>query len=108
MDFTGKITFIGSVELVGKNWLEKRTFVLEEVSDKEWKQSIAIDIIKDKVSYIDKFKEGDVVKAKLNFKTNYSENSQRYYNSVNAWGIEGVKVDDGHAFPEDDSNSLPF
>ena len=80
----------------------------EKVSDKEYKWSIAIDLIKDKVSYIEKFKIGDVVKAKLNFKTNYSENSQRYYNSVNAWGIEGVKVDDGHAFPEDDSNSLPF
>lgn len=90
MQFEWKITYIGQTETVWQNWLQKRTFVLEEVSDKEWKQGVAIDLIKDKVSLIDKLKVGDVVNAKLNFKTNYSESTGRYYNSINAWSVELV------------------
>ena len=90
MQFEWKITYIWGVETVGQNWLQKRTFVLEEVSDKEWKQSLAIDLIKDRVWALDKFNIGDVVVAYLNLKTNYSDKSGRYYNSVNAWKVELV------------------
>lgn len=90
MQFEWKITYIGEVETVGNNWLQKRTFVLEEVSDKEWKQSLAIDLIKDRVWALDKFNIGDVVVAYLNLKTNYSDKSGRYYNSVSAWKVELV------------------
>lgn len=87
MQFEWKLTYIWEVETVGQNWLQKRTFVLEEVSDKEWKQSLAIDLIKDRVWALDKFNVGDVVIADLNLKTNYSDKLGRYYNSVNAWKV---------------------
>ena len=104
MDFTWTIKSIGSIETVGSNWLQKRTFVLEEVSDKEYKGSIAVDLIKDKVNMINEYKVGDVVKVEINVRANYSDNTKRYYNSLNAWKIEWVatakveSVDDDELF----------
>jgi len=107
MNYEWKLIFIWPVETVWQNGLQKRTFVLEEVSDKDYKGSIAIDLIKDKVNMINEYKVGDVVSVWLNFRANYSENSKKYYNGVNAWNIKAVKTGYGHAFPEDDWD-LPF
>jgi len=104
MDFTWTIKSIGSIETVGSNGLQKRTFVLEEVSDKEWKQSLAIDLIKDRVWALDKFNIGDVVVADLNLKTNYSDKSGRYYNSINAWKVELVSKNSVESSDDD----VPF
>lgn len=107
MQYEGKIIFIGNVETVGQNGLQKRTFVLEEHTDKEYKWWIAIDLIKDKVDMINAFKVGDIVKVSLNFRTNYSENTQKYYNSISAWRIDGVSgSSDNNSSSNDDD--LPF
>gem|GEM_PF-3499954 len=37
MQYEGKITYIGDVETVGQNNLQKRTVVLEEYTDREFK-----------------------------------------------------------------------
>jgi len=103
MTYEGKIINIWPVETVWQNGLQKRTFVLEEVSDKEYKGSIAIDLIKDKVNMINEYKVGDVVSVWLNFRANYSENSNRYFNSVNAWSIKKVSSALG-----DTDGDLPF
>jgi hypothetical protein len=92
MQYEGKITYIGDVETVGQNNLQKRTVVLEEYTDREFKWGIAFDLIKDKVDLIDQFKVGDFVKVSLNSRTNYSENTQRYYNSITAWRIDALQV----------------
>ena len=94
MQFEWKITHLWDLELVGKNGLEKKTIVLEEVTDKEIKNTIAIDFIKDRVKLLDTFETGDVVNVSINTRVNYSENTQRYYTSINAWRIELLeKVD---------------
>ena len=94
MNYEWTIKFIGDVETVGSNGLQKRTFVLEEVSEKEYKGSIAIDLIKEKVNSLNEYKVGDTVKAELNLRTNYSDNTRKYYNSITAWKIERVLVKD--------------
>ena len=38
MQYEGTITFIGEIETVGQNALQKRTVVLEEVTDREGNQ----------------------------------------------------------------------
>ena len=106
MQYEGKIVFIGNVETVGQNGLQKRTFVLEENTDKEYKWGVAIDLIKDKVDLITSFKVGDVVKVSLNFRANYSENTQRYYNSITAWRIDGIWTTESSPSSQDDD--LPF
>lgn len=93
MNYIWKIINIGEIQTVGQNWLQKRTVVLEEVNDKDYKWGIAFDLIKDKVNLIDKFKVWDTVDVSLNFRTNYSEKTKNYYNSINAWSIKKVKWD---------------
>lgn len=102
MIYEGKIIYIGDVETVGQNALQKRTIVLEEVTDREYKGWISFDIMKDKLNLIDWFKVGDTIKASLNFRTNYSENTQRYYTSISAWRIDWESL---HSDQDDD---LPF
>jgi len=87
MEYTGTIIKIWAIETVGKNAIEKRTVVIEEVNDKDYKGGIAFDLIKDKTKLIDWYKVGDVVTVSLNFKTNYYEVKDTYYNSITAWKI---------------------
>ena len=90
MTYNWIIINIGEIFTVGQNWLQKRTVVLEEATDKEYKWGIAFDLIKDKVNLIYGFKVGDTVEVSLNFRTNYSEKTKNYYNSINAWSIKRV------------------
>lgn len=93
MNYTWKIIFISDIQTVGQNWLQKRTVVLEEVNQslRNWTPWwIAFDLIKDKVNLIDGFNVGDTVDVSLNFRTNYSEKTKNYYNSINAWSIKRV------------------
>ncbi len=105
MQYEGKITFIGEVEIVGQNALQKRTVVLEESTDREFKWGIAFDLIKDKINLIDPFQVGDTIKASLNFRTNYSENTGRYYTSISAWRIDGLN---GGSSSNSQDEDLPF
>lgn len=106
MNYTWKITYIGEIQTVGKNQMQKRTIVLEEVSDNNYKGGIAFDIIKDKINLIDWFDLWDVVEVSLNFKA--SEYNWKYYTNISAWKIARTKEWLGnHSFPEDDW-SLPF
>lgn len=100
MQFKGKIIHIGDIEKVWQNALDKRTVVLEEVSDKDYKWWIAFDLIKDKVFIIDGFEIWNIVEVSLNFKA--SEYNGKYYTNINGWKIEGKKTE----VVED--NSLPF
>lgn len=103
MQYEGKIIYIGDVETVGQNGLQKRTFVLEEITDREFKGSIAVDLIKDKTALIDNYNVGDVVKVSLNSRANLAQTSGRYYNSITAWRIEG-----GNAASSSQNDDLPF
>ena len=105
MEYTGTIIKIWAIETVGKNAIEKRTVVIEEVNDKDYKGGIAFDLIKDKTKLIDWYKVGDVVTVSLNFKTNYYEVKDTYYNSITAWKISGEAK---HSTDVDTSDILPF
>lgn len=104
MNYIGTIKFIWNIETVWKNSLQKRTVVLEEVSDKEYKGSIAFDLIKDKVSLIDGYDVGDVIEVSLNFRS--SEYNGRYYNNINARFIKPVEEKQETVF--EDILDLPF
>lgn len=105
MNYTWIIINIWAITTVGQNWLQKRTVVLEEATDKDYKWGIAFDLIKDKVNLIDGFKVGDTVEVSLNFRTNYSEKTKNYYNSINAWSIKKVWASTDTSSVDDD---MPF
>lgn len=103
MQYEGTIIHIGEIETVGQNALQKRSVVLEENTDREYKWGISFDLIKDKVNLVDWFNVGDVIKVSLNFRTNYSENTQKYYTSISAWKVDKISS----AEPEQDDD-VPF
>lgn len=87
MKFEWIIKTIWEEEVVGKNSIPKLTFIVEEVSEKEWKASIAVNLFKDKIDIIKKFSVGDNVIVHLNSKCN--EYNGKFYNSITGWKIEG-------------------
>lgn len=102
MQYLWKLVYIWNIEKVGKNALDKRTVVLEEVNDKDYKWWLAFDLIKDKVFLTDEFKVWDTVEVSLNFKA--SEYNGRWFTNINAWKITASNS----KTEEDDLESLPF
>lgn len=98
----GKIIYIWEEQSVGQSWVRKKTFVIEEDTDKEYKGSMAIDLIKDRVDMINEFKIWDFVKVQLNFRAN--EYNGKYYNWITAWKID--KADGSSS--SSDWEDLPF
>lgn len=86
MEFEGKIVHIWPEELVGKNQLPKRTFVLEEITDSPYKGGMVIDLFKEKTSLLDDLRTWDAVKAYINTRAN--EYNGRRYNNISARKIE--------------------
>lgn len=105
MHYIGKITNILKEELVGQNNLRKRSIVLEEVTDREYKWSIVVDFIKDKCDLLSKFSVGDTVKVWLNFRAN--EYNGKRYNSINWWSIFEEKSNTSNT-ESSYSDDLPF
>lgn len=107
MEFEWIITMMWNEETVGQNNLRKITFVLEEDTDREFKWSIAVDMFGDKVDVIKEFKQGDKVKAWLNFRAR--EYNGRWFNGVSARRIdkaEWATASSAPSAPADDD--LPF
>ncbi len=86
MTFEWKIMFISEQETVWQNNLPKITFILEENTDKEFKSSIAIDLLWEKTELIKTYKIWDIIKVSLNFKAN--EYNSKRYNRISARRIE--------------------
>jgi hypothetical protein len=100
MTIEGKIIFISAETTVGQKELPKISFVIEERSDREFKNSLMIDLLGDKIDLIKSFKEGDSVKVFLNYRAR--EYDGRWFNSIGAWKIEPLE---GSSAASDD---LPF
>lgn len=105
MIFEWKITFVSDQTEVGQNNLQKITFILEENTDKEFKSSIAIDLLWDKTELIKNYQIWDVIKASLNFKSN--EFNWKRYNRITARKIEW---ENNNQWSQDNSKTddLPF
>lgn len=107
MQYEGIITHILDVEQIGANNTNKRTVILEENSDREYKGGLAFDLWGEKVSLIDTYKVGDVINVSLNVKVR--EYNGRRYNSISARKIEGNGSADAAApAKEEGDDDLPF
>jgi len=89
MEFIWTIIAITPIEKIGEKQTEKLSVVLEEVTDKEWKASMAVDLFGEKLNLINWCKEGDIITAHLNFRANESKKEAgKYFNSISAWRID--------------------
>lgn len=106
MEFIGKIIFKGAKEIVGQNGTEKMTVVLEEISDREYKSSIAIEFYKEKIGLIEQHTEWTTVKAYLNPRAR--EYNGRRYNSIACWKLEMIAPGGATANNPENADDLPF
>mgnify|MGYP005669017909 CR=1 FL=1 len=95
-------------EEVGQNKLRKRTIILEEAGDSQYKWWLAVDFFNDKIDMIASLKTGEAVKVYLNAKTR--EYNGKWYNSITGRRIEPL---DGSAPAESndqqsDEELFPF
>ncbi len=88
MQYEGKIVQILPVEQIGQNNIDKRTVILEENRDSEYKGGIAFDLRGEKITMIDGHTPGSTITAFLNVKVR--EYNGKRYNSISAWKIEGT------------------
>lgn len=86
MQFDGIITYISNQELVWQNQVPKITAVFEEKTDKEYKESVGVDFMKDKTALIEKLQPGMYVRVYFN--SSCREYNGKYYTSLRAWKIE--------------------
>ena len=86
MQFDGIITYISNQELVGQNQVPKITVVFEEKTDKEYKESIGVDFMKEKTELVANLQPGMYVR--IYFNVSCREYNGRYYNSLRARRLE--------------------
>jgi len=106
MTFEGIIKFIGQEQTVGQNNIPKITFMLEENVEKEFKSSIAVDLMGEKTNLIKDYKVWDKVKVSLNFRANDYEG--KWYNRVTAWRLEALGASSSGSKSEKQNDDLPF
>ncbi|MDR3168193.1 MAG: DUF3127 domain-containing protein [Candidatus Peribacteria bacterium] len=88
MTIEGKILFISEETNVGQKQLPKISFVIEENSDREFKNSLMIDLLGEKTDLIKSYKEGDMIRVFLSYRAR--EYDGRWFNSIGAWKIESL------------------
>ena len=94
MDYYGKVLFIWAVETFANDFT-KQTVVIEEDTTREFKGSIAVDFMKDKIELLKDVKVGHYVKVFINTKANESKKEPwKYFNSISCWKLEKKEDDD--------------
>ncbi len=90
MDFTGKIPKVFPIKEFKNNCTKRDFVVVDETS--QYPQYITFQLVKDRCSLIEKFKEGDVIKVAFNLNgrewIDPKTNEPKYFNSLVAWKIE--------------------
>ena len=116
MEFRWTVLIKTEETTVGQNATPKITIVVEEDTEKQYKESVAVDFIGDeKVANARTVSEWDTVEVKFNLSS--SEYNWKYYNNIRWWFIKTEKsqpVKDGGDFTkkperiEEDFEDLPF
>lgn len=99
----------------------RREFVVEYVSNPLYPQLVSFELVKDKVSDIDKFEIGEKIEVTFNLKGREWTSPQgevKYFNTLEAWRISKVTATEGEApthgatmgadIASDSSDDLPF
>jgi type 1 fimbria pilin len=81
----------------------KREFVL--TTEEQYPQDIKFELIKDKTSAIDKFKENDTIKVSFNLRGN--EYNGKYFVNLQAWRVEAESAGASIPAPLDPMADMP-
>lgn len=92
MNIKGKILEISSTQQVTDSF-KKREFVIEYAENPQYPEFVKFESIQDKCGLLDAFKPGDEVDVHFNIKGrkwNDPKGGVKYFNSLQAWKIEGA------------------
>lgn len=98
MTIEGKLVEISETQEV-KQSFQKREFVLEFAENPQYPEYLKMELIQTNCQQLDGFKVGDEVTVSLNLKGRKwtdPSGTVKYFNSLQAWKIEGKK---GHSAP---------
>lgn len=87
MELKGTIKKIGNIETFASGF-QKREFIL--LTEEQYPQAIAIQVLGNKIDIIDSFSEGESVKVGINIQGREWVSPQgetKYFNSIVAWKI---------------------
>ena len=88
MEITGVLQSTTEVETVGEKGIAKMSIIIEE-TDKQYPNSLSLDVWGDKTMISNVFKLGDKLRVEFNSKTR--EYNGRVYNSLSARKMEKVE-----------------
>jgi len=104
----GKIKVLGETKEYGAKGFLKREIVIT-TSDEKYPQHILIEFVQDKTSLVDAYNVDDEVKISINLQGREwlsPKGETKYFNSLQAWKIEGVKqAKQQDNFPDDEGEN---
>ena len=103
MEITGLIKVINEAETFGT--FTKRSWVI--TTNEQFKQEIQLECHQDKCALLDKFQEGQDVKASINIRGKLwvsPQGEEKYFNTLVAWRIEAIQEAPQQEQPPIDSN----
>lgn len=101
MNVKGKIIEISDTQQVS-NSFKKREFVLEYVENPQYPEYLKFEMIQDKCAILDSYKINDDVDVYFNLKGRKwtdPKGEVKYFNSLQAWKIEGAANGSGQQAP---------
>lgn len=124
MNVKGKILEISDTQKISDKF-QKREFVIEYVENPQYPEFLQFELIQDKCTQLDQFKEGENVDVYFNLKGRKWTNPQgqvKYFNSLQAWKLEkdggagspppmdssGIGSMEEPGWLSEDENDLPF
>ena len=105
MEVQGRFKLAKDQEVISDKFT-KREFVI--TTDGEYPQFLCFQLVNDKCSIINGYKEGDSINVHINLRGREWTSPQgevKYFNTIEAWKVEGVSVPTENAPVESD---LPF
>ncbi|MVX37249.1 DUF3127 domain-containing protein [Myroides sp. LoEW2-1] len=87
MNIEGTIKLVGNTQDISATF-KKREFVI--TTNEQYPQHILVEFIQDKVSLLDNFRPGDIVKVDINLKGREwisPQGETRYFNTIQGWRI---------------------
>lgn len=105
---TGKLKKIDSIVQVSEKF-SKREFVITDESS-QYPQDIIFQSVQDKCTLLDAFKLGDVVQVSFNLRGREwtsPTNEVKYFNTLEAWRIEGGQAQTSAPAPAAQTNTAP-
>lgn len=108
MQVKGKLYVIKETQVVSDKF-KKKEFIIE--TEDQYPQFISIQLTQDRVDLINMFEVGDAVTVSINLRGRAWENPQgetKYFNTIEAWRIEGATSAKKAQVEEEESGDLPF